>query len=152
MLGGGMAERRFGEVVNVPEIIEDVNGMVGKTVRVTGKVTDNLHYASLKTFDPATNLGLLHYASATLLIDATLLGILDKHSSKSLLQLIGELEEFEPVESKIIEEFPRHAGGGIVVLRARVLRNVDGLDTRAYEKAVKLRREFFEQRSQLFRD
>ncbi|KAJ3194709.1 hypothetical protein HK101_002131 [Irineochytrium annulatum] len=79
-----------------------------------------------------------------LLIDTALLGVMDKHTNKSMLQMIGELEAWQPTPLPF--DVPRHAGGGYVLLRPRIMRNVDGIDVKMFEQALMARRAFEEER------
>ncbi|KAJ3117420.1 hypothetical protein HDU96_006801 [Phlyctochytrium bullatum] len=142
---------RHGEIVHLPEVMASADGFNGRTLRITG---------CLRKFDSVSGLGLLSYDECDMLVDTTLLGVMDKHSPKSLLQMIGDMDELEDSvlphaaaaspTATFLRDPPRHAGGRVPVLRARIVRNVDGLDTQVFEKAVAMQREFDAQRGTLF--
>ncbi|KAJ3162963.1 hypothetical protein HDU88_006455 [Geranomyces variabilis] len=118
----------------------------------------------LVEFDPIHNLALIEHRGASLAVDAALLGPFH-HRIKALLQFIGEVERDwivsfglhnEPVIRYLCaiyaderdisvqppETLPFQLGPGAhhPILRARIARNVDGLDVPLYEQALEIRR------------
>ncbi|RKO93863.1 telomere-capping, CST complex subunit-domain-containing protein [Blyttiomyces helicus] len=120
--------RSHGVILNIAEILSQDTARLASTVRVLGK---------LISYDVPTNIAVIEHGGERLLVDVTLLGDFP-HRLKSLLQFIGELEDHAP-----------HAGGGSVVLRARIVRNVDGLDLKLFEQSLLIRRRFEDERTRL---
>eukprot|EP00904_Undaria_pinnatifida_P009401 jgi/Undpi1/5591/HiC_scaffold_2.g00867.m1 len=102
-----------GKVHLVREILH--NGVTG-SVRVLG---------SISSYDAAADVAVIEYKGEELNIDASLLPGF-QFQTGSLYEFIGEIES---------------ASGGKTV-KARVCRNVDGLDTHLFEKALEVRRKF----------
>eukprot|EP01119_Soliformovum_irregulare_P024357 TRINITY_DN8714_c0_g1_i1.p2 TRINITY_DN8714_c0_g1~~TRINITY_DN8714_c0_g1_i1.p2 ORF type:complete len:122 (+),score=17.32 TRINITY_DN8714_c0_g1_i1:2-367(+) len=106
-------------------LIGDVSlSQEGQSVRTFGR---------LKEYHPTKNQIRIEYKNQVLLVDIGHLATFP-YKMNTLLQCIGEIESYtsnlEDPETKI--------------LRARVVRNVDGLDTALYEKALKIRNSFLE--------
>ncbi|KAJ3035220.1 hypothetical protein HDU99_010614 [Rhizoclosmatium hyalinum] len=136
------------KIVQLNEIFAHLDWMKGETVRVLGRI---------KEADLDSSFVLLSYGSTDLLVDTSLIGILDKHSTKSLVQFIGDMEEIGD-DVKITPFIMKHGMGGKqgatgprrgVYLNARIMRNMDGLDIGLYEKALKARRVFDAERADL---
>ncbi|KAJ3047092.1 hypothetical protein HK097_000244 [Rhizophlyctis rosea] len=129
-----------GVILHIEEIQADPRGKSGETVRVLGK---------LLSYDPHHSLAQIEHASKTLTIDTTLLGDFP-YRVKSLLQFIGVLEDWRPpVQHKLQTTPTKHAGNGHVILQAKIMRNVDGLDLTLYDKALQIRRQFEEERARV---
>ncbi|KAL6058395.1 hypothetical protein QOT17_014882 [Balamuthia mandrillaris] len=123
--GGSGGPLRHGQIMHIQEIVEHQqreesgtttpNSLHNHSVRVMGTVVE---------FDVGRNRATLEYNGYTLPVDTSLLSQIPFHTG-SLYQLIGELQNAPPY-----------------TLQVRVVRNVDGLDTRLYEETLKLRRQF----------
>ncbi|KAJ3034926.1 hypothetical protein HDV00_004536 [Rhizophlyctis rosea] len=132
------APQAHGVILHIEEILADPKGKAGETVRVLGK---------LLAFDPVNNMAQIEHAHTNLVVDTSLLGNFS-HRNKSLLQFIGELDDWVvPARQQMPSSPATHAGGEYVILRARIVRNVDGLDLTLYDKALQIRRKFDEERS-----
>ena len=88
----------------------------------------------LKEFNPHTNRATIEHKSSTLEVDTVFLED-TSFKQNSLYQFIGKIPF--PHCSFAIGEIERN--GFDFVLKARVVRNVDGMDVNLYEKALKLR-------------
>ncbi|ETV87298.1 hypothetical protein H257_00925 [Aphanomyces astaci] len=103
-----------GEILLIDEVLRD--NMLHRSVRVTGR---------LDMYDAAKSIASLSFQNAVIVVATDLLVNFD-FAIGSLYQFIGET----------------YANEGKMQLRARVGRNVDGLDTQLFVDALKLRREF----------
>eukprot|EP00903_Cladosiphon_okamuranus_P007066 g6868.t1 len=103
-----------GKIHLVREILHD--GITG-SVRVLG---------SLRSYDAAANGAVVEYKGDHLDIDASLLTDF-QFRIDSLYEFIGEIQDGPSGKKKV---------------KARVCRNVDGLDTHLFEKALQVRRAF----------
>lgn len=118
------------------EIVEDVSSHLNKTVRVTG---------TIHSYDPNSDIVALVDGQHMLLIDTRLLGVLQYHLGQAY-QLIGQLVEPEALGENNelvhdgVEEDVRYSSR--VILKAKVARQVDGLDMAVYRKAVTELRDF----------
>ena len=54
-----------------------------------------MNLSRLVAFDPKTNKGIISHGQGQILVDTNLLGVMDSHSSKSLHQFLGEINECE---------------------------------------------------------
>ncbi|KAJ2685384.1 hypothetical protein IWW39_004315 [Coemansia spiralis] len=107
---------------------------IGRTVRVTG---------TLHSYSPKTDRATLVDGHSLLLIDTKLLGVYQYHIRQTY-QLIGliaasVLDDHKQLP-KDLEEDVRYSLD--IVLQARVVREVDGLDMAVYRKSVVLLRTF----------
>ncbi|TPX57463.1 hypothetical protein PhCBS80983_g03805 [Powellomyces hirtus] len=158
--------QQHGTILYISEIINSNPGPIApKSVRVLG---------ILVAFDSTHTLALIEHAGAHLVVDAALLGPFH-HRLKSLLQFIGEeaaetfvasstlldalvvpcchiwlidttnLIPLQPPKDLPFELPP----GPQVLLRARIVRNVDGLDLPLYDQALEIRRKFDRERATL---
>ncbi|KAJ3150402.1 hypothetical protein HDU89_003183 [Geranomyces variabilis] len=120
---------RAGTILHISEIQRPSRQFGNQvSVRVLGRLVD---------FDPIHNLALIEHRGASLAIDAALLGPFH-HRIKALLQFIGEVERnWTPPETLPFQLGP---GAHHPILRARIARNVDGLDVPLYEQALEIRR------------
>ncbi|XP_024538129.1 uncharacterized protein LOC112348939 [Selaginella moellendorffii] len=111
-----------GTIVQLPELLEPGSPFCRhmKSLRVMG---------TLESFDVESGVAHIRHEGASLAVDTTLLRDIHLRPG-SLYQFIGEL---------LLQSG--------MMLRARVARNVDGLDVKLYEKALRLRRIFQEQRA-----
>ncbi|EQC34090.1 hypothetical protein SDRG_08300 [Saprolegnia diclina VS20] len=103
-----------GEICQIEEILRD--NMSNRSVRVTGR---------LDAFDAATATASISFQSAAMKVATDQLVNVDL-TIGSLYQFIGET----------------YLHNGELRLRARVGRNVDGIDVQMFLDALKLRREF----------
>ncbi|CAM9687441.1 unnamed protein product [Discosporangium mesarthrocarpum] len=99
---------------------EVIQGVATGSVRVIG---------SLRSYDAAADEAMIEYKGASLPVNTSLIPGF-QFRQDSLFEFIGEVED--------------GGGGGATgkKLRARVYRNVDGLDTNLFEKALRVRRAF----------
>ncbi|KAJ1328592.1 hypothetical protein BSLG_010324 [Batrachochytrium salamandrivorans] len=93
--------------------------MLGWVVRILGR---------LRSYNVHTNMAQVEYRGQQLLVDTALLGIFD-YKINSLYQWIGEL---------VVSTTDT---GDCICLQAKILRNVDELDTALFEESLKLRRQ-----------
>jgi hypothetical protein len=107
---------RSGEIVYIREIVENEKFHENASVRVFGTLT---------FVDVAANQAEIKHEGNVLQVDTSLLGQTE-YRIGGLFQFIGEMSN-------------RQCG---LQLRARVVRNIDGLDVGLYECALKVRREF----------
>ncbi|KAI8918301.1 telomere-capping, CST complex subunit-domain-containing protein [Powellomyces hirtus] len=129
--------QQHGTILYISEIINSNPGPIEpKSVRVLG---------ILVAFDSTHTLALIEHAGAHLIVDAALLGPFH-HRLKSLLQFIGEVERGWKPPKDLPFELPP---GPQVLLRARIVRNVDGLDLPLYDQALEIRRKFDRERATL---
>ncbi|KAI8818896.1 telomere-capping, CST complex subunit-domain-containing protein [Fimicolochytrium jonesii] len=124
--------RRHGEILTITEILVRTTAISSTpqplSVRVLG---------TLIAYDSNNSLALIEYGKARLVVDTALLGPF-RHRLRTLLQFIGDVEcDWRPPNRVSFD--PPNVG---VVVRARIVRNVEGLDVRLYEQAMKLRLEF----------
>lgn len=112
-----------------PTFIDEISGykniskLLGKSVCVTGRLSEHeVSSCMAKLLDPQNK--------ADMSIDTSLIEPFEARSG-SLFQMIGELERGKQ---------------GDVVLKARVVRCVDGLDMALYRKAVECQRTYLEKR------
>ncbi|KAJ2487384.1 hypothetical protein IWW37_005280 [Coemansia sp. RSA 2050] len=105
-----------------------------RTVRVTG---------TLHSYSPMTDRAELVDGHSLLLVDTKLLGVHQYHIGQTY-QLIGLIaasaQEDHKELPKDLEEDVRYSLD--IILQARVVREVDGLDSAVYRKAVVLMRTF----------
>eukprot|EP01112_Ceratiomyxa_fruticulosa_P006996 TRINITY_DN1801_c0_g1_i1.p1 TRINITY_DN1801_c0_g1~~TRINITY_DN1801_c0_g1_i1.p1 ORF type:complete len:142 (-),score=24.21 TRINITY_DN1801_c0_g1_i1:191-616(-) len=122
---------KHGKVLFINEISTSYEAMCGRSVRVIGRL---MHY------NFSTSLGMIEYKSEFFPVDFSLL---DQFSFKenSLLQIIGEIDS----TSKALKIDTHPIPSGALILKARVVRNIDGMDTALYEQAVDIRRKFEDQ-------
>lgn len=114
-----------------PTFIEEINEcsdpgkLIGQSVSVVGRLTmHEVSECTAKLADPSTK--------SDMLINTTLIEPFEARVG-SLFHLIGEIES---------------SNDDRVVLKARVVRCVDGLDLALYKKAIEGQRKYFELRSQ----
>ncbi|ETW09860.1 hypothetical protein H310_00313 [Aphanomyces invadans] len=103
-----------GEIVHIEEVLRD--NVPHRSVRITGW---------LDMYDASKCLATLSFQNSVIVVATDLLVNFD-FAVGSLYQFIGET----------------YTNEGKMQLRARVGRNVDGLDTQLFLDALKLRREF----------
>ncbi|KAJ3020922.1 hypothetical protein HKX48_009526 [Thoreauomyces humboldtii] len=127
---------QHGEILHISEIVSSQGSNAPVSVRVLG---------TLVAFDSTNSLALIDHLGARLTVDAQLLGPFH-HRLKSLLQFIGEIDRQWVPPPNIAFEPPRPPRGPGMVLRARIVRNVDGLDVPLYDQALQIRRKFDAQR------
>ncbi|KAJ3059337.1 hypothetical protein HDU98_004667 [Podochytrium sp. JEL0797] len=131
-------------IVHIHEIRAHMEQMEGQCVRVLGRI---------KEADVDSSFVVISYSGSDLLVDTSLIGNMEKHSSKSLLQFIGDMEELsgEVNMTGFLQRYTQAAnrslaGSGVarkvVYLNGRIMRNMEGLDVGLYEKALKARRNF----------
>jgi hypothetical protein len=89
----------------------------------------------LSLYNVNSNLALIETHTSNLLIDTSLLGVFP-HRLKSLYQFIGELQPLPDKEKGQFPTAPR------LQLKARIIRNVDGIDTALYDKVLDAWRQF----------
>ncbi|KNC97385.1 uncharacterized protein SPPG_07312, partial [Spizellomyces punctatus DAOM BR117] len=128
--------RRHGKIVHIEEI--QAQSMSGSSVRVIG---------TLLTYDTNTSLAVIEHARSQLVVDLSLLGPFSNRT-KSLLQFIGEVETWQPPPNLPFSCLPS-ASRNYLILRARIARNVDGLDLSMYDQALQIRRKFEVERESL---
>ncbi|KAF0684113.1 Aste57867_23900 [Aphanomyces stellatus] len=103
-----------GEIMHIDEVLRE--NALHRSVRVTGR---------LDAYDANKSLAALSFQNATIVVSTELLVNFD-FMIGSMYQFIGET----------------YAHEGKLQLRARVGRNVDGLDIQMFTDALKLRRDF----------
>lgn len=109
-----------GTIRSLREVCDNVGSMDGQSVRVMG---------FLQEFDPGTSRAVVAMEGVSLDVDTSLVPNGDPHRLGSMYQYIGELDVSEGM-------------GETPLLRARVARNVDGLDQETYKRALQVRRKF----------
>jgi hypothetical protein len=114
-----------GQIRSMKEVHDNLAAMHGTSVRVMGV---------LRSFDPDTSTAVVEADGLRLVVDLSLVPGGDPHRVGSSYQYIGELEVGTQSESKSKSAPP--------TLRARVARNVDGLDQEVYRRALQVRRKF----------
>lgn len=121
----------------------------------------------LVNYDPNTNLMLIEHDRNRLVVDCTLLSQV-KFRPKTLLQFIGEAEAWKVNKILMIEicrlydshlcaysQPPQSIAFQIpnlqspLILRARIVRNINGLDLGLYDEVLQIRRQFEAERSEL---
>jgi len=107
---------KFGETLLLKEVVEQAGSLAGASLRVLGR---------LVSFDPASNTAVIEHDKHQLLINTELLDSFS-YRVNSLFQFIGEYDV--------------SVSGDFV--KARIARNVDGMDLKLFEKALVLRRRF----------
>lgn len=118
---------KFGKPTFIDEINQcnDKSNIHGQSVCVTGRLTEHLvGQCTAKLCDPQSK--------AELVINTSLIEPFEARFG-SLFQMIGELETGYQ--------------GYDLVMKARVVRCVDGLDISLYKKAVQCQRNYLEKRS-----
>ncbi|KAI9143193.1 telomere-capping, CST complex subunit-domain-containing protein [Paraphysoderma sedebokerense] len=125
---------RPGQIVFFPELSKSTQLYHSRSVRVIG---------TLEEYDVNTNLAVLENKGIRVILDTTLLGVFD-HRLKSLFMVIGELGQptspLAPHLPNLLNIIPD------LILQARVIRCVDGLDQELYERSVQLMRKFEKER------
>ncbi|KAJ1917060.1 hypothetical protein IWQ60_007902 [Tieghemiomyces parasiticus] len=102
----------------------------GRQARVVGVLNDYIVADDLAVVEDTDGL----------LVDTKLLGDFGYHLGSTLM-LIGEVEKLE--DSSLLPETLRpHHSVAIPVLRARIIRCVDGIDLALYKTALEIRRDF----------
>ncbi|KAJ2336090.1 hypothetical protein GGI00_001025 [Coemansia sp. RSA 2681] len=123
-----------GTPVFLEELVARPLHFVGRTVRVTG---------TLHSYSPKTDRAALVDGQSLLLVDTKLLGVHQYHIGQTY-QLIGVVvasaQEGGEEPPKDLLEDVRYSLD--IVLQARVVREVDGLDMAIYRKAVAMLRAF----------
>ncbi|TPX31207.1 hypothetical protein SmJEL517_g05440 [Synchytrium microbalum] len=109
--------RKHGQILFIQEINSKAAELSGASVRVLGKLISR---------DSSTNNYTIEYNESQLLVNVSLLGDVGLRI-KSLYEFLGELEEGDQRQ---------------VVLKARIVRVMDGVDVALYDQAVKIRRKF----------
>jgi hypothetical protein len=107
---------RPGEIVYIEEIVANDKYHADASVRVFGTLT---------FLDVAASKAVIKHKGKSLGVDTSLLGQIEFRIG-GLFQFIGEMGK-------------QH---GKLQLRARVVRNIDGLDAGLFERALQVRREF----------
>lgn len=118
-----------GKPTFIDEIIEDTKqmDMGGNSVCVTGRLTEHdVDSCQAQLTDPQTK--------KDLYVDTAFIEPFEARFG-SLFQMIGELEN------------KSDKGNNIVVLKARVVRCVDGMDIALYRKAVEYQRTYLQKRN-----
>ncbi|KAJ3188748.1 hypothetical protein HDU85_004462 [Gaertneriomyces sp. JEL0708] len=110
--------QRHNHIKFIPEIHENAELLLGSAIRVIG---------TLQAFEPGKSQAVIIHHKTQLLVDVSLLGPFS-YRLKTLLEFFGQLEINRTTDLKQI------------ILRARIARNMDGLDIGLFEKAVKIRR------------
>mmetsp|Transcript_25410 Transcript_25410/g.55248 ORF Transcript_25410/g.55248 Transcript_25410/m.55248 type:complete len:123 (-) Transcript_25410:766-1134(-) len=112
-----------GEIVFIDEVLQsEVGSWEGHSVRIIGR---------LKQYDVLSGRAVVHHRESELKVDTILLrGV--ALTEGSLFQFIGELEKDQEHEEQSL------------ILKARVGRNVEGMDLPLYEQAVVARREYLQ--------
>ncbi|ORX41707.1 hypothetical protein BCR36DRAFT_416602 [Piromyces finnis] len=130
--------RKFGKIIHINELEKEPKKYIGETVRVLGKLINiNLR----------ENLVLLEHplSHSKLLVDTKHLGNWSGRL-KSFQQFIGEIKEYHntDISNKFHNTIIKTYNNGII-LKANIVRCVDGLDFHVYEKVVDIRRQFEQQ-------
>lgn len=128
----------FGVQTFIDEIVEGLAiyaDVGGKSVNVTGRLSEHdIDDCIAKLVDPQTK--------KELTIDTSLIEPFGARLG-SLFQMIGELETIGSGDFRTSGSGDfRTKVGNCVVLKARVVRCVDGMDLALYRKALQLQREF----------
>ncbi|KAJ2765245.1 hypothetical protein IWQ56_004177 [Coemansia nantahalensis] len=118
-----------GKPVFLEELVHAADAHVGRTVRVTG---------TLHSYVPARDCAMLVDGQNLLAIDTQLLGVQQYHVGQTY-QLIGVVTRVEeggaaPAAEQPLPEDTQCAAG--IALRARVVKDADGLDMAIYRRAV----------------
>eukprot|EP00118_Oscarella_pearsei_P011235 m.73904 g.73904 ORF g.73904 m.73904 type:complete len:136 (+) comp35861_c0_seq2:657-1064(+) len=111
---------QFGEILHIKEVVA-VFAAAGKSVRVLGR---------LQRYDVAASVAVLTMDNYSLQVDTKLLEPCPFRVN-SLYQVIGEIESRSGETGKV----------GDIVLKARVYRQLDGLDTKLYYGCLQARRQ-----------
>ncbi|KAI8321582.1 hypothetical protein GQ54DRAFT_261498 [Martensiomyces pterosporus] len=120
-----------GTPVFLEEVVDRSTQLAGKTVRVTG---------TLHSYSPASDQAILVDGQHLVVVDTKLLGIL-QYCIGQTYQFIGVISTVqEPLAINDLFEDALYSPD--VVLRARVTREVDGLDMVVYRKSVAALRRF----------
>ncbi|KAJ1886428.1 hypothetical protein GGI08_007008 [Coemansia sp. S2] len=125
-----------GTPVFLEEVVAQASQYIGRTVRATG---------TLHSYSPKTDRAALVDGQSLLLIDTKLLGVHQYHIGQTY-QLIGVVvassqEDHEELPKDLLEDVRYSLD---IVLQARVVREVDGLDMAIYRKSVVLLRAFLQ--------
>ncbi|KAJ1840265.1 hypothetical protein H4S02_004209 [Coemansia sp. RSA 2611] len=124
-----------GRPVFLEELVQQPAQSVGKTVRVAG---------TLHAYSPATDRAELVDGQYLLIVDTQLLGVRQYHVGQTY-QLIGTIAGAAAGELKPPADLFDDAQYSLdIVLSARVVKAVDGLDMAVYRKAVHAVRQFLE--------
>ncbi|KAJ3406644.1 hypothetical protein HDU80_010755 [Chytriomyces hyalinus] len=124
-------------IVHISEIHSHISHMAGDSVRVLGRIVET---------DPKSTLVTIAFAqSPALLVDTRLIGALPRHSSKTLFQFVGDIEQCDDLPAAGL----RSSVALPVFLNARIARVMDGLDVALFDKALTARRVFESQRGHL---
>ncbi|TPX76338.1 hypothetical protein CcCBS67573_g02402 [Chytriomyces confervae] len=121
-------------IVHISEIHSHISHMAGDSV------------PSIVETDPKSTLVTIAFAqSPALLVDTRLIGALPRHSSKTLFQFVGDIEQCDDLPAAGL----RSSVALPVFLNARIARVMDGLDVALFDKALTARRVFESQRGHL---
>ncbi|KAJ2900564.1 hypothetical protein IWW38_000441 [Coemansia aciculifera] len=123
-----------GTPVFLEELVARPPHFIGRTVRVTG---------TLHSYSPKTDRASLVDGQSLILVDTKLLGVHQYHIGQTY-QLIGVVVASAQMDG---EETPKDLLEDVrysldIVLQARVVREVDGLDMAIYRKSVVMLRAF----------
>ncbi|KAJ2712189.1 hypothetical protein H4R19_002883 [Coemansia spiralis] len=123
-----------GRPVFLEELVRAPAAHVGQTVRVTG---------TLHSYTPALDRAMLVDGPHLLAIDTQLLGVQQYHVGQTyqLIGVVAGVEADEDTEQPLPEDAQCAAG---IALRARVVKDVDGLDMAIYRRAVHALRRFLD--------
>ena len=128
---------RYGEIWLLQEFysINDINLLQGKYIRVTGFI---------ELYNPMNMTCQINHKGYSLIIDFSLCGSTTNISIGGLAQFIGELRDKENI-AMIGRTNPAVAKNNLrIYLKARVYRNVTGLDLDLYEQSLLKRRKFLQ--------
>ncbi|KAJ2003516.1 hypothetical protein H4R26_003029 [Coemansia thaxteri] len=129
-------ELETGTPVFNDELVAQPLQFIGKTVRVTG---------TLHSYCPVTDRATLIEGQGLVLVDTKLLGVHQYHLGQTyqLIGMVAATQEASEDPPKDLLEDVRCSPD--IVLQARVVREVDGLDMAVYKKSVVLLRAFLKE-------
>jgi hypothetical protein len=122
-------------VHHIHEVLADASLHRGASVRVIG---------TLAQYDPREQRATIQHGGHALEVDTSLLGACDSFAQGRLFQFIGETETVAAPMS--IGSPPPSLG--VLVLRARVYQDVDGMDMALFGRALAVRRVFLAEQQQ----
>ncbi|KAI8093329.1 telomere-capping, CST complex subunit-domain-containing protein [Halteromyces radiatus] len=105
-----------GKLVLLQDLIQDPQRYDNTSIRITGRLVN---------FQPANNIAIIEYKQSSLQLDTELIDI--GMNTGTMVQCIGEVKYDQQL--------------GQLVLKPRIIRDVDSLDMNLFEKTVLLRQQ-----------
>ena len=126
---------RYGEIILLKELHSCTEPMNGKYVRITGFIEE---------YDPIHALCRIQHENFSIIIDLELITAVKNLSIDILGQFIGELRPCHEKKWNSTTNTTIQVNMNEYYLKARVFRNVTGLDLKLYVESLYIRRKFLQ--------